>query len=167
MPPWASGPTLTVRSPILIGAACAIAGAGKRPSAATAVALDRSVRRLSLEAIISSRCERLRLHSIRGRWPRFTRLFRRPLRLFGRNNRQKQIGFCGAAKSQPGSAVKDIGRPVAQIVMQERPATGQLILKVEKPPAGSYWIDVVFAADRQSDAVPRGDHDRCRPDFDV
>src|SRR5260370_295425 len=34
MPPWASGPTFTVRSPILIGVACAVAGAGYRPSPA-------------------------------------------------------------------------------------------------------------------------------------
>src|SRR5579862_6074153 len=54
-PPCASGPVFTVRSPTLIDGDCAIAGAGKRPSAAVAPAATvprTSVRRLNLRVIV-------------------------------------------------------------------------------------------------------------------
>ena len=47
MPPWASGPVLTVSRPILNGAACAIAGmAIAVAAAAPAAVLARNLRRL-------------------------------------------------------------------------------------------------------------------------
>src|SRR5258708_3716525 len=49
MPPWASGPVLTVKSPIRNGAACAMAGAKRNDAVATAPAAK--ARRLSLRAI--------------------------------------------------------------------------------------------------------------------
>src|ERR1700733_1251135 len=53
MPPWASGPVLTVSRPSLNGAACAMAGAGKRGAAAAAPAAvpARSARRLNFRYV--------------------------------------------------------------------------------------------------------------------
>src|SRR5262249_2323858 len=54
MPPWASGPVFTVSRPSRNGSACAIAGVGKRLSAAAAPAAvpANMVRRLTLRDLI-------------------------------------------------------------------------------------------------------------------
>src|SRR5262249_56965372 len=101
MPPWASGPTFTVRRPILIGAGWAIAGVGKEPRAAAAPVLARSVRRLTLRDIISSRSLPLALSSCALSSALYNWRFLIPL---GRNDWKQQIGPRRAAEMQSSNA---------------------------------------------------------------
>src|SRR5690349_7903140 len=68
---------------------------------------------------------------------------------------------------QAGGAAEDRRRPVARIVVQERPAAGELVLEVRQLAAAWAGIDVVLAADREPDAMALRHHDRGRPDLDV
>src|SRR5436309_11980442 len=68
---------------------------------------------------------------------------------------------------QRGRAAEDRGRPVTRVVMQERPAASELVLEVRELAAARARVDVVLAADRQSDAMASRHHDRGRPDLDV
>src|SRR5215468_11786660 len=68
---------------------------------------------------------------------------------------------------QAGGSAEDRGRPVARIVVQERPATGELVLEIRQLAAARPRINVVLAANRESDAIALRHHDRGRPDFDV
>src|SRR3954453_13252116 len=68
---------------------------------------------------------------------------------------------------QAGGAAEDCPRPVARIVMQEGPAAGELVLEIGQLASARPCIDVVPAADRQTDAMAPRHHDRGGPDFDV
>src|SRR6516165_6049155 len=164
MPPWASGPTFTVRRPILIGAVWAIAGAGKEPRAAAAPVLARSVRRLTLRDIISSEKMPLALCSCLAR---FIQSFGWLFLAFGRNDRKQQIGPRRATEMQSGNPAEDLWRPVARIVVHERSAAGQFVLEIRQPSAAPSRINVILATDGQRDAIGFGHDDRRRPNFDI
>src|SRR5215470_2633161 len=66
--------------------------------------------------------------------------------LFRRNNRQQQIRRFAAAKMQAGGAVKNGGRTIARVVVQEWAAPLQFILEVRQPAATGPAILVVLAA---------------------
>src|SRR5689334_4400278 len=68
---------------------------------------------------------------------------------------------------QARRAVKYGGWPVAHVVGQEWTASLQLVLEVRELAAAGSAICIILAADRQSDAITRGHHDRARPDLDV
>src|SRR5215510_13951316 len=68
---------------------------------------------------------------------------------------------------QAGRAAEDRRRPVARIVMQERPAAGELVLEIRELAAARACIDVVLAADRQPDAMALRHQNRGWPDLDV
>src|SRR6516164_7006925 len=162
MPPWASGPTFTVRRPILIGAVWAIAGAGKELRAAAAPVLARSVRRLTLRDIISS--EKCPSHFVRA-LARFIQSFGWLFLAFGRNDWKQQIGR--AAEMQSGNPAEDLWRPIARIVVHERSAAGQFVLEIRQPSAAPSRINVILATDGQRDAIGFGHDDRRRPNFDI
>src|SRR5580704_2374779 len=129
MPPWASGPVLTVRRPSLNGAACATAGAGKRPSVAAAPAAVPAK---------SARRETLRKTSLRGIVFPLSGLLvgsvptEALIRSFflRRNDWQQQIGPRRAAEMQPGDATENLRRPVAHIVVQEWATARQFVLEI-------------------------------------
>ena len=64
-------------------------------------------------------------------------------------------------------AAEDVRRPVARIIVQERPAAGELVLEIRQPSAARPGIFVVLAADGERDAIARRHHDRGRPDLDI
>ncbi len=64
-------------------------------------------------------------------------------------------------------AAEDVQRPVARVVMQERPVAGELVLHVREPAAGSAGIDIVTAAYGQRDAMALRHHDAGRNDLDI
>src|SRR5215471_1802150 len=146
MPPWASGPTFTVRRPILFGAVWAIAGAGNEPRAAAAPVLARSVRRLTLRDIISS--EKCPSHFVRA-LARFIQSFDWLFLAFGRNDWKQQIGPRCAAEMQSGNAAEDLWLPIARVVVHERSAAGQFVLEIRQPSAAPSRINVIFATDGQ------------------
>src|SRR3569833_3597673 len=88
-------------------------------------------------------------------------------RFFRRNDGQQQIRRFRPAEMQCRGAVEQRFRPVAQIVVQERAATGQFVLEIRQLAARAAAIDVVLAAPRERNAVTGGRDDRGRPQLDV
>src|SRR5262245_4196723 len=66
-----------------------------------------------------------------------------------------------------GRAVKDSRRAITGIVMQKRTAPLQLIFEVRQPASARPAVFVIFASDRQPDAITGRNNDRSRPEFDV
>ena len=85
--------------------------------------------------------------------------FHRPVRAFGggggHRGKEQQERLPAAAEMQAGGAAENLRRPVARIVVQERPAAGELVLEVRQPPAAGAAIFVVLAADGERDAIAR------------
>src|SRR6185312_10328421 len=69
------------------------------------------------------------------------------------NNRQQDEIFLATAEMQGRLAAEDVERPIAWIVMQKRPVTGELVLHVRKPAAGSAGIHIIPAAYAQCNAI--------------
>src|SRR4029077_2098011 len=90
---------------------------------------------------------------------RCVRLFSPACPLFRRNDRQQQIRCLAAAKMKAGSAVKNGGRPVARVVMQEWAATLKFILEIGQLAAARTAVFVVLATNRQADAISGRNHD--------
>src|SRR6476646_3532236 len=87
-------------------------------------------------------------------------------RFFGRNDRQQEIGLPpSTAEVQAGDAAEDGGGTIARIVVQERPATRELVLEVRQFAAARPAIDVILAAHGEADAVAGRNHDRGRPNL--
>src|SRR6266700_1975684 len=63
---------------------------------------------------------------------------------------------------QAGGAVKNGGRPVARIVVQEWAAALQLVFEVRKLAATRAAVFVILSANRQTDAIAGRNDDRCR-----
>src|SRR5580704_10237901 len=130
MPPCASGPVFTVSRPTFNDAACAIAGAGKRPSATAAPAAvpAKSVRRetfreVALRNIMSSHAANGFRNCGASAGGCFIRSF-----FLWRNDWQQQIGPRRAAEMQAGDAAENLRRPVAHIVVQEWATARQFVL---------------------------------------
>src|ERR1700730_13908110 len=87
-------------------------------------------------------------------------------RFFGRNDRQQEIGLPSAAEMQAGDAAEDGGGTIARIVVQERPATRELVLEVRQLAAARPGIDIILTAHGEADAVAGRNHDRGRPNLD-
>src|SRR5436190_21813473 len=68
---------------------------------------------------------------------------------------------------QTGGAAEYSGRPVARIVMQERPAASELVLEVRQLAAARPRINVVLTTDGEADAMTFRHDDRGRPDLNV
>src|SRR5215831_18749428 len=67
-------------------------------------------------------------------------------RFFRRNDRQQEIGLPPAAEVQAGDAAEDVLGTIARIVVQERPATRELVLEVRQLAAARPGIDIILAA---------------------
>jgi hypothetical protein len=55
------------------------------------------------------------------------------------NDREEKIRIPAGTCIQRRFAPKNLGRPIAQVVVQKRPAASKLVLEVRKPPAGWPW----------------------------
>src|SRR4051812_27588052 len=134
-PPEASGPVLMVRKPIFIGPACATAAGTFSADVATLLASApfRTVRRLRLmlfppSGFLSGAHALASLRPVQpGKWAR----------LFRRHDRQQQVGRPVRAEMQCGLPAENLLRPVDRIVMEERPAAGELVLEVRQLSAGA------------------------------
>src|SRR5262245_37760418 len=77
-------------------------------------------------------------------------------RLLGWDDRQQDVRLAASAEMQRRRAVEDLRRPIAGIVVQERAASGQLVLEVGEPSAARPVIHIVLAADREPDPIAGG-----------
>ena len=68
---------------------------------------------------------------------------------------------------QGSFALENLVRPVARVVVQERPAASKLVLEARNPPTARSLIFVVLSAHREADPVSGGHHDGGWPDLDV
>src|SRR5262245_44188430 len=86
---------------------------------------------------------------------------------FRRDDWQHHIVVAAGAEVNRGPAAENGGWPIPRIVMQERPAAGELVLHVGQPAAARALVDVVLAAHGEANAIAGGDDKAGRPDLDI
>src|SRR6201999_3977212 len=87
--------------------------------------------------------------------------------LFFRNDRQQKVGLARRAGVNGHLAAEHIARPISRIIVPEWTNSGPYPAVGIFRTAGLAGVNIVFAADRQRDAISGRYDDAGRPDLDI